>query len=430
MLFQRNFYNHIIRNTNLNMRRILLFILLFFIGFNQAQVKQNKKLTGKKEWVNPVKLTKEEKARPYMSEVLKTRDSLTPVEAERRRKNIEAGNPFKKYGYYPKVATLSKGKYLEFHDQDSIVIIGSVKYNVKKDSISGLMEINLDDPDAQPIGDTHGRWISPDPLSEEFSSWSPYNYALNNPLRNADPTGMAPEDWVKDGNRIFFDPSVTGNSQVQAKYGSNAQSIEGYHVTKNGIKTSYALGQDGSISTNFANIVSTTTSVYQTGNIETGAATIEGQLGTSQATIGPIPDSRGKTDIQMLVAENPLVQDAVLGAATGGVFSALRKAAVVSEAAEGAHSIYQGVNAAGEVSYVGRSVRPTIRFGEHLAKGGEKSLLRYEVVQEGLTLQQARVAEQNLINQYGLQKNGGQLLNKINSIAPSKWTKYGVTPPK
>lgn len=263
------------------MRKILFIILLFFIGFNQAQVKQSKKLTGKKEWINPVKLTKEEKARPYMSEVLKTRDSLTPSEAERRRKNIEAGNPFKKYGYYPKVATLSKGKYLEFHDQDSIVIIGSVKYNVKKDSISGLMEINLDDPDAQPIGDTHGRWISPDPLSEEFSSWSPYNYALNNPLRNADPTGMAPEDWVKDGNRIFFDPSVTGNSQVQAKYGSNAQSIEGYHVTKNGITTSYALGQDGSINTNFANIVSTTTSVYDTGNIETGAATIEGQLGLS-----------------------------------------------------------------------------------------------------------------------------------------------------
>ncbi|AYZ36191.1 hypothetical protein EGY07_11660 [Chryseobacterium indologenes] len=365
MLFQRNFYNQIIRNTNLNMRRILLFILLFFIGFNQAQVKQNKKLTGKKVWVNPVKLTKEEKARPYMSEVLKTRDSLTPVEAERRRKNIEAGNPFKKYGYYPKVATLSKGKYLEFHDQDSIVIIGSVKYNVKKDSISGLMEINLDDPDAQPIGDTHGRWISPDPLSEEFSSWSPYNYALNNPLRNADPTGMAPEDWVKDGNRIFFDPSVTGSAQVQAKYGSNAQSIEGYHVTKNGIRTSYALGQDGSISTNFANIVSTTTSVYQTGNIETGAATIEGQLGTSQATISGIPDSRGKTDIQMLVAENPLVQDAIIGTVTGGALNSLvRRATLLTEAAE-------TVNYTKSSLSMGREMHKAYKLGEHAPELGK-----------------------------------------------------------
>jgi hypothetical protein len=36
-----------------------------------------------------------------------------------------------------------------------------------------------------------------------------------------------------------------------------------------------------------------------------------------------------------------------------------------------------------------------------------------------LTKQQARLSEQSLINQYGLQKNGGALLNKINSISPS-----------
>lgn len=129
-----------------------------------------------------------------MAEVLKTRDSLSPEEAERRRKNIAAGNPFKKYGYYPKVATLSKGKYLEFHDQDSVVTIGSVRFNVKKGEVVDFLEVNLDDPDAQPIGDTHGRWISPDPLSEEFSSWSPYNMSFNNPLKFIDPDGRAPEE--------------------------------------------------------------------------------------------------------------------------------------------------------------------------------------------------------------------------------------------
>lgn len=176
------------------MRKILFFVLVFLISFSQAQVNQKKKNTKQKEWVNPVKLTKEEHSRPYMIEVLKTRDSLSPTEAERRRKNIEAGNPFKKYGYYPKVATLSKGKYLEFHDQDSIVTIGSVKFNVKKGEITDFDVVNLDDPDAQPIGDTHGRWISPDPLSEEFSDWSPYNISFNNPIKFIDPDGRAPED--------------------------------------------------------------------------------------------------------------------------------------------------------------------------------------------------------------------------------------------
>jgi hypothetical protein len=39
-----------------------------------------------------------------------------------------------------------------------------------------------------------------------------------------------------------------------------------------------------------------------------------------------------------------------------------------------------------------------------------------------------RQREQTLINQYGLGKNGGQLSNKINSIAPKYWQRYGIIP--
>jgi len=65
---------------------------------------------------------------------------------------------------------------------------------------------------------------------------------------------------------------------------------------------------------------------------------------------------------------------------------------------------------------------------KHVAAGGGKEGLVYQAVEGGLTKQQARVMEQNLINQYGLQKNGGQLLNQINSISPKKWEANGISP--
>ncbi len=182
----------------MTMKRIVLTAFILVAGFTQAQIKNKSQTKPKAErpFVNPVKLTKEERNKPYMDEVLKSRDPLTPEEAERRRKNIEAGNPFKKYGYYPKVATLSKGKYLEFHDKDSIVSIGSVRFNRKTKEIVEFREIDLSDPDAQPYLDTAGRWFSPDPLSEEHSDWTPYRFAFNNPLRFTDPTGMLEDDYI------------------------------------------------------------------------------------------------------------------------------------------------------------------------------------------------------------------------------------------
>ncbi|RZJ40460.1 MAG: cell well associated RhsD protein, partial [Chryseobacterium sp.] len=201
------------------MKKLFYFIFILLIGFSNAQVKDKAIQKPVMPYVNPVKLTKKERAKPYMDEVLKSRDSLTAQEAERRRKNIELANPFKKYGFYPKIATLSKGKYLEVHDIDSIISIGSVRFNRKTRDIVEFREIDLSDPDAQPYLDTAGRWFSPDPLSEEFSEWSPYNFSFNNPVRFVDPDGRAPAEvnccWWLRLMPLFENSSVRPSPVVE-----------------------------------------------------------------------------------------------------------------------------------------------------------------------------------------------------------------------
>jgi len=112
----------------------------------------------------------------------------------------------------------------------------------------------------------------------------------------------------------------------------------------------------------------------------------------------------------------------------GGYGRALQATRAV-QATEGTFSVYQGLDAAGVVRYVGiTSRKPFVRFAEHLSSMGQRASLRYEVIEgaTNLTKEQAKVLEQTLINQYQLQKNGGQLFNKINSIAPKRWGAYGL----
>jgi filamentous hemagglutinin len=90
---------------------------------------------------------------------------------------------------------------------------------------------------------------------------------------------------------------------------------------------------------------------------------------------------------------------------------------VASAVARGENLVYRSVNSAGEVDYVGITNNLERRAGEHL---GSKGISIDAIPGLGnLTRADARAVEQALIENHGLSRNGGTLMNKINSIAPS-----------
>jgi RHS repeat-associated protein len=107
---------------------------------------------------------------------------------------IAQHNPFVEYGYTPKIATLSQGQFNEFHDQDTIVQIGSVLFNTRSRQIVAFVETDTlySESDLQP--DIVSRWISPDPLADHpnQAGRSPYEYAWSNPVYWTDPDGRCP----------------------------------------------------------------------------------------------------------------------------------------------------------------------------------------------------------------------------------------------
>ncbi|WP_317207360.1 RHS repeat domain-containing protein [Chryseobacterium gleum] len=72
------------------------------------------------------------------------------------------------------------------------------KYNGKE-----LQETGMYDYGARMLMPDLGRWGSMDAMSEKYSAWSPYNYAINNPVMVIDPDGNDIQIYTGDAAVAF-----------------------------------------------------------------------------------------------------------------------------------------------------------------------------------------------------------------------------------
>ncbi|MEB6671781.1 RHS repeat-associated core domain-containing protein [Acinetobacter pittii] len=231
-----------------------------------------------------------------------------------------------------------------------------------------------------------GRYMEPDPIGLE-GGLNPYAYAANNPVMNVDPSGL----------------------NVTAAFGGLLYETYNWATGNNfnwdGVKGAFWDGYNGQ------------------GSFKSPLANITWAAGEDLLNFGTFGyGGIAKNSIQLGIKG----ANEVLAASK----FALPEMSFASQTQKMSNVVYQGFDKAGDVRYIGITQRaPEARFAEHLNSiGTGKEFLRYEVVPGAINLSrpEARKMEQTLINQYGLGKNGGTLLNQINSINPKYWERFGI----
>ena len=221
--------------------------------------------------------------------------------------------------------TLDKNDYYPFGmnhlDPNAGSFFGQSSYKNYKYNGKELQETGMYDYGARMYMPDIGRWGVVDPLAEMYRRYSPYNYTVNNPINFTDPDGR----WVKGAG--FWNNITKSDSRIHAEQWAEKLGSGNYNVSVN-------KGSNGAWTVSSHSLIASTKETFDSKGLKNTLYvpySEGGGLGTAPSsgdpwgtTIGSIPESRGKTQVQTMVAENPLVQGAVVGAVTGGAGNLVR----------------------------------------------------------------------------------------------------------
>jgi RHS repeat-associated protein len=249
-------------------------------------------------------------------------------------------------------------------------------------------ETGLDFMEARYFSSAQGRFTIPDWASKE--EWIPY-------ATLDDPQSLNLYAYVRNNPVSRFDLDghcdSSGHSDINGPCQSNCQGLTGSAWNKCNAQNAGNTPQPGKKKKSLGDKI--------VAGAQAGAQAVGGAMSDISNALNSCPllviafsIYEGKSDV--LEKEGPELEEEM-----GAV------------AESGSNYVYQIVQE-GKTVYVGITNDLQRRGAEHGAK--------LEQIVDGLTRSQARGVEQALIEQFGLQKNGGALLNKINSISPSNPT--------